>query len=228
MDAQVFGAFVQQRRKELGMNQAQLAEKLHVTAKAVSRWERGVGFPDIKLLQPLADALEITIVELMQSKRIEEDIPKETAAALVSETVNTIQKQEELSRKRKWILYTGYCVFFVVYLFLELVGREYDFEPRWVGAAIAVIGVFIWHWGSRALYCLLTGEQFFRKKDPKWYTKQARIAQSVFLLGFVVLVAVLMAFGDVRNVWRDLVIVICLVMIVGSGILANEIEQEES
>ena len=69
MDTQIFGAFVQQRRKELGMNQAQLAEKLHVTAKAVSRWERGVGFPDIKLLQPLADALEITIVELMQSKR---------------------------------------------------------------------------------------------------------------------------------------------------------------
>ena len=42
MDTQIFGAFVQQRRKELGMNQAQLAEKLHVTAKAVSRWERGV------------------------------------------------------------------------------------------------------------------------------------------------------------------------------------------
>ena len=59
MDAEKFGSFVQQRRKELGMTQNDLAEKLYVTSKAVSRWERGIGFPDIKLLQPLADALEI-------------------------------------------------------------------------------------------------------------------------------------------------------------------------
>ena len=65
MDAEKFAAFLQARRKELGMTQAQLAEKLYVTAKAVSRWERGLGYPDIKLLQPLADALEISLVELM-------------------------------------------------------------------------------------------------------------------------------------------------------------------
>ena len=68
MDPEVFGAFIQTRRKELGLNQTQLAEKLHVTAKAVSRWERGVGFPSIELLQPLSEALEISIAELMQSK----------------------------------------------------------------------------------------------------------------------------------------------------------------
>ena len=65
MDPKVFGSFIQTRRKALGMNQNQLAEKLHVTAKAVSRWERGVGFPSIELLQPLSDALGITIAELM-------------------------------------------------------------------------------------------------------------------------------------------------------------------
>lgn len=59
MDPKVFGMFVQTRRKDLGMNQNQLAEKLHVTAKAVSRWERGVGFPSIELLQQ-KDVLEIS------------------------------------------------------------------------------------------------------------------------------------------------------------------------
>ena len=42
MDAQIFGTFLQARRRELGLTQAQLAEKLHVTDKAVSRWEQGV------------------------------------------------------------------------------------------------------------------------------------------------------------------------------------------
>ena len=227
MDAEVFGAFIQQRRKELGLSQAELAEKLHVTAKAVSRWERGVGFPDIKLLQPLADGLNITIVELMQSKMIEENLPKEKAAELVSDTVSSIQKQGELTRKRKLILYAGRCLFFAVYLFLGIVGRKYDFEPRWVGAAIAVIGIFVWYWGSRALYCLLTGDPFFPKEEPKWYTRQAKIAQTVLLLAMAVLLAVVMLFGDVRNPWRDLVIVLCLTAIVGSGMLMNEIEKRD-
>lgn len=221
MDAQVFGGFIQQRRKELGLSQAQLAETLHVTAKAVSRWERGVGFPDIKLLEPLADALGITIVELMQSKMIEEDLPRETAAELVSDTVNTIRKQGELSRKRKLILYAGYSLIFIVYCFLYLLGQMYDFEPRWVGAVLVVIAIFVWHWGSRALYCLLTGEAFFKKVE---YTKQERIAHTVFGVALFVLMAAVILFGNTKNVWRDLIVVLCLTAIVASGMLMKEIE----
>ena len=44
MDAKILGNYIATRRKELGMTQANLAEKIHVTDKAVSRWERGVGF----------------------------------------------------------------------------------------------------------------------------------------------------------------------------------------
>ena len=47
MDAKKFGAFLAATRKEKNMTQAQLAEKIDVTDKAVSRWERGLGFPDI-------------------------------------------------------------------------------------------------------------------------------------------------------------------------------------
>ena len=53
MDNQKLGIFITELRKEKGLTQAQLAQKLNVTDKAVSKWERGVGFPDIKLLEPL-------------------------------------------------------------------------------------------------------------------------------------------------------------------------------
>ena len=110
MDPKEFGVFIQTRRKELGMNQTQLAEKLNVTAKAVSRWERGVGFPSIELLQPLAEALEISIAELMQSKLLEKEIPKEEASQLVTQTMETIRQQEALTWKRKIILYADMCI----------------------------------------------------------------------------------------------------------------------
>lgn len=48
-----------------GLTQAELAEQLHVTDKAVSRWERGVGLPDINTLEPLADALGLSLADLM-------------------------------------------------------------------------------------------------------------------------------------------------------------------
>lgn len=65
MDNQKLGIFITELRKEKGLTQAQLAQKLNVTDKAVSKWERGVGFPDIKLLEPLADVLDISLLELM-------------------------------------------------------------------------------------------------------------------------------------------------------------------
>ena len=65
MDAKMFGAFLAQVRRAQSLTQAELAEQLHVTDKAVSRWERGVGLPDINTLEPLADALGLSLADLM-------------------------------------------------------------------------------------------------------------------------------------------------------------------
>lgn len=65
MDAKTFGAFLALVRRAQGLTQAELAEQLHVTDKAVSRWERGVGLPDINTLEPLADALGLSLADLM-------------------------------------------------------------------------------------------------------------------------------------------------------------------
>jgi len=72
VDAKKFGAFISERRKEQHMTQAGLAGKIGVTDKAVSRWERGLGFPDINTMEPLATALGVSLLELMKSEIISE------------------------------------------------------------------------------------------------------------------------------------------------------------
>lgn len=151
MDPEVFGSFIKKCRHDLCLSQSELAEKLHVTAKAVSRWERGVGFPDIKLLQPLADALEITIVELMQSKRIDTDIPKEEAADMVSNTVDTLRLQEKLSRNRDLITFFGSIAIMMAMLLVIEVSKQYHSDPKWLEFVIYTVGLLGGNLGVRAL-----------------------------------------------------------------------------
>ena len=104
MDAYKFGCFVAERRKEQNMTQKDLAVKLQVTDKAVSKWERGLGFPDINSLEPLADALGVSIIELMRSERITENEPDKVAEEAVND-VMTVAK-EDAEEKRKIVVYT--------------------------------------------------------------------------------------------------------------------------
>ncbi len=67
-----FGAFLSQQRKEKGLTQKQLADRLFVSDKAVSRWECGNGYPDISQLQPLSEALGVSLAELLNAKRMDE------------------------------------------------------------------------------------------------------------------------------------------------------------
>lgn len=69
IDRERFGAFVARLRKEKGLTQRELAERIHVSDKAVSKWERAAGLPDITLLIPLAEALDVTVTELLQGLR---------------------------------------------------------------------------------------------------------------------------------------------------------------
>ena len=66
MDSYVTGTAIRQLREAKHMTQAELAEKLAVSAKAISKWETARGLPDISLLEPLAAALGVSVLELMQ------------------------------------------------------------------------------------------------------------------------------------------------------------------
>ena len=70
MDTYVTGATIKQLRENRKLTQAELAEKIGVSSKTVSKWETAKGLPDISLLQPLAQALGISVIELMNGQPI--------------------------------------------------------------------------------------------------------------------------------------------------------------
>lgn len=73
IDKQKFGAFVAMLRKEKGITQKELAERLFISDKAVSKWETAASVPNIDLLMPLADILGVTVTELLMCQRMEQD-----------------------------------------------------------------------------------------------------------------------------------------------------------
>lgn len=70
MDKYVTGAVIRKLRENKKLTQEELAAKIYVSSKAVSKWERGQGFPDISLLEPLAKALDISVIELLSGEDI--------------------------------------------------------------------------------------------------------------------------------------------------------------
>ncbi len=71
IDKSEFGAFIASLRRERGMTQRELAEKVGVSDKAVSKWETGTSLPDISLLPPLGEELGVTVTELLNCRRMD-------------------------------------------------------------------------------------------------------------------------------------------------------------
>ena len=86
MDALETGKRIQELRKQHGWTQKELAERICVSDKAVSKWERGLNFPDMALLKPLAEVLETSVTELLGLEAEEQKVELVTEVA-AEETV---------------------------------------------------------------------------------------------------------------------------------------------
>lgn len=85
MEKQTFGSMIAELRKKQGMTQAELAEKLGITDKAVSKWERDLSFPDVNIILKLAEIFNVTVDELMQVKTTtKEDTTKKNISEMVT------------------------------------------------------------------------------------------------------------------------------------------------
>ena len=132
MDAKKLGQFIAQLRKEQNMTQADLAAKLQVTDKAVSKWERGVGLPDINSVEPLAEALGVTVLEIMRSERIpEESVPSVSVSEVITDAFDMVNEQRKQVRKSvRYIAMVVLAVIALVFL-ADTIG--------WMGVAFVVL-----------------------------------------------------------------------------------------
>ena len=137
MDAQKFGAFIAQCRKEKSMTQSELAAKIMVTDKAVSRWERGKGFPDINLLLPLAEALEVSVLELMHSERQKDKVQLFQDDTII---VHLMENAVEMNKQKKQQDRIIACISCITMFFVTFFIKFYGYGS--IGGGI-VAGAFI-------------------------------------------------------------------------------------
>lgn len=103
MDHQKTGALIARRRGELGLTQKELAEKLNISDRTVSKWDRGAGFPDISLVEPLADALGLSVLELLHGEESPEAPPESDTSAREILRVLWPEVGARLKRAKRWL-----------------------------------------------------------------------------------------------------------------------------
>lgn len=106
MDQIKTGRFIASLRKERGMTQEMLGEKLSVTNKTISRWETGVYMPDIEMLKLLSELFSVSINELLSGERLSDaDFRKEADKNIIAtSTASTFSLKEKIDFwKRKWL-----------------------------------------------------------------------------------------------------------------------------
>ena len=122
MDKERTGQLITELRKEKGRTQKQLAEALNVTDKAVSKWERGLSFPDISMLEPISEVLGISIMEILAGKRQDESdtISREEALEIVNASVELSDEEIRHKKERSRLIIIILIVFSLLLISLTL------------------------------------------------------------------------------------------------------------
>ena len=128
MNKQQFGNFIAENRRAAGLTQKALAERLHVTDKAVSKWERALSYPDVTLLEPLAEALDMGVEELMACRRAEVKKEEEPVQNLLEISRESLKKEQ---RKNRWRIVSAVVILLAAALAVVWYRSTYVREQRW-------------------------------------------------------------------------------------------------
>lgn len=137
MDTKQIGAFIAMNRKKKGYTQEQLAEKLGVTNKTISRWENGHYMPDLSLLEPLSKELDITLNELLAGKEIVKEEAMEYSEQNLIQTIDYTDKKIKDEHKKISLFIIGLGIFTSLCAF-----TVFPSESSW-GSIYSMIGLFL-------------------------------------------------------------------------------------
>lgn len=115
VDNQKIGEFIAACRKEQNLTQKQLGEKLHVSDKAVSKWEKGRSFPDISLVEPLCESLGINVSELLSGERLEQETYQEKTDEMMMNFVVGGKKIWLMQLMMRAVLFSGLLLWIIPY-----------------------------------------------------------------------------------------------------------------
>ena len=127
-----FGSFVSELRKAQGLTQKDLGERLFVTDKTVSKWERGLSLPNVSLLLPLSEALGVTVTELLRSERTQtETLSVNEVEHLLTRSIQFSSKEETecQQERKKWIWRFALCIPLCIGQLFGMVLLGYELEP---------------------------------------------------------------------------------------------------
>ena len=187
MDLNKISNFIKAKRKELGITQGELAEKLFVTEKAISRWETGRGTPDVSLLLPLSKELHIDISELLN----DEDKNKNDLKKLIEYHEITKANKYNFQFKLTIFFYILSLLVFLLYLRFEYnSNREVNYFIRLLIVTIASIFVII----GNKIYSNYYAEKIDEKK------KIVRLSYIIVFIYYMILLFNMVIFARYNSI----------------------------
>ena len=137
MDQIQIGRFIAACRKEHGMTQAQLAEKMGVSDRAVSKWETGKNMPDSSIMLELCDELGITVNDLLNGRRITMDNYKETAEKTMLEMRAMKEQNDRMLLQTETLLGSVSVAFLLI---MCVLAKYLPIQP-WIQAVLIAVGL---------------------------------------------------------------------------------------
>lgn len=167
MDQVKIGRFIARERKQKKYTQRQLAEILGISDKTISKWECGNGFPEVSLLLPLCEELNINVNELLSGERLSETDYKKKAE---ENMVDFIHEKEE-NKKKIWLsTLTGIIatvsfitLILVVVIYTDVISLPVKIILATIGCLIFAVGLYVAMQGERTIgyfKCKNCGETF--------------------------------------------------------------------
>ena len=139
MDVIKIGKFIAENRKKQNLTQSELAEKLNITDRAVSKWERGISMPDSSIMLELCKILGITVNELLTGENLEMKDYNEQA----EENLLELKKQKEKADKRLLTAEIWLGLFAALFLLAVVVAAGIAEIPEWAKVLIIIGGLVV-------------------------------------------------------------------------------------